>query len=67
MDMQLTVKIIHMSIVALLIGVVIARAFTLFVGVQGNQPNPVARKTLGGTSTFVNDLNYIDWCNLFSN
>ena len=23
---------------------VIARAFTLFVGVQGNQPNPVARK-----------------------
>ena len=46
MDMQLTVKIIHMSIVTLLIGVVIARAFTLFVGVQGNQPNPVARKLL---------------------
>ena len=48
MDMQLTVKIIHMSIVTLLIGVVIARAFTLFVGVQGNQPNPVARKLLVG-------------------
>ena len=46
MDMQLTVKIIHMSIVTLLIGVVIARAFTLFVGGQGNQPNPVARKLL---------------------
>ena len=46
MDMQLTVKIIHMSIVTLLIGVVIARAFTLFFGVQGNQPNPVARKLL---------------------
>ena len=44
MDMQLTVKIVHMISVTLLIGVVIARAFTLFVGVQGNQPNPVARK-----------------------
>jgi len=44
MDMQLTVKIVHMISVTLLIGVVTARAFTLFVGVQGNQPNPVARK-----------------------
>lgn len=44
MDMQLTVKIVHMISVTLLIGVVITRAFTLFVGVQGNQPNPVARK-----------------------
>ena len=44
MDMQLTVKIVHMISVTLLIGVVIVRAFTLFVGVQGNQPNPVARK-----------------------
>lgn len=44
MDMQLTVKIVHMISVTLLIGVVIARAFTLFVGVQGNQPNPVACK-----------------------
>lgn len=44
MDMQLTVKIVHMISVTLLIGVVISRAFTLFVGVQGNQPNPVARK-----------------------
>ena len=44
MDMQLTVKIVHMISVTLLIGVVTARAFTLFVGIQGNQPNPVARK-----------------------
>jgi uncharacterized membrane protein SirB2 len=44
MDMQLTVKIVHMISVTVLIAVVIARAFTLFVGVQGNQPNPVARK-----------------------
>ncbi|WP_442767877.1 SirB2 family protein [Acinetobacter bohemicus] len=44
MDMQLTVKIVHMISVTLLIGVVVARAFTLLVGVQGNQPNPVARK-----------------------
>ena len=44
MDMQLTVKIVHMISVTLLIGVVIARAFILFVGIQGNQPNPVARK-----------------------
>jgi len=44
MDMQLTVKIVHMISVTLLIGVVVTRAFTLFVGVQGNQPNPVARK-----------------------
>ena len=42
--MQLTVKIVHMISVTLLIGVVVARAFTLLVGVQGNQPNPVARK-----------------------
>lgn len=44
MDMQLTVKIVHMISVTLLIGVVVTRAFTLFVGVQGNQPNPIARK-----------------------
>ena len=44
MDMQLTVKIVHMISITVLMVVVIARAFTLFVGVQGNQPNPVARK-----------------------
>ncbi|CAB1220180.1 SirB2 family protein [Acinetobacter bouvetii] len=44
MDLQLTVKIVHMISVTLLIAVVIARGFTLFIGVQGNQPNPVARK-----------------------
>lgn len=44
MDMQLTVKIVHMISITVLMVVMIARAFTLFVGVQGNQPNPVARK-----------------------
>ena len=46
MDMQLTVKIVHMIAVTLLIGAILARAFTLFVGVKDNQPNPVARKFL---------------------
>jgi len=46
MDMQLTVKIVHMVAVTLLIGAIIARGFTLFVGVKENQPNPVARKLL---------------------
>lgn len=44
MDMQLTVKIIHMISITLLMVVVIARAFTLFVGVTGQQPNPIGRK-----------------------
>lgn len=44
METQLLVKIIHMSLASLVILVVLARALTLFVGVQGNQPNPVARK-----------------------
>ncbi|MDN5511314.1 SirB2 family protein [Acinetobacter sp.] len=46
MDLQLTVKIVHMIAVTLLIGAIIARGLTLFVGVRGNQPNPVARKFL---------------------
>ena len=46
MDMQLTVKIVHMIAATLLIGAVFARAFTLFAGVKDNQPNPVARKFL---------------------
>jgi len=46
MDMQLTVKIVHMIAVTLLIGAVIARGLTLFVGVQGNQPNPAMRTLL---------------------
>ena len=44
MEMQLTIKIVHMTTALLLAVVVIARGFTLFVGVQGNQPNPIARK-----------------------
>ena len=46
MDTQLLVKIIHMSFAGLAILAILARAFTLFVGTQGNQPNPVARKFL---------------------
>ena len=44
MEMQLTVKIVHMMTATVLMLVVIGRGFTLFVGVQGNQPNPIARK-----------------------
>ena len=36
MDMQLTVKIVHMIAVTLLIGAILARAFTLFVGVNAD-------------------------------
>ena len=43
MDTQLLVKIIHMSAAGLAIVAILARALTLFVGTQGNQPNPKAR------------------------
>ncbi|KGT46859.1 SirB2 family protein [Acinetobacter sp. HR7] len=46
MDTQLLVKIIHMSAAGLAIVAILARAMTLFVGTQGNLPNPVARKPL---------------------
>lgn len=46
MDIQLLIKIVHMTLASLLIVVVLARTLTLFVGVQGEQPNPVARKLL---------------------
>ena len=52
MDTQLIIKIVHMSLASLLILVVFARAATLFVGVQGEQPNPVARKLLVGLQHF---------------
>lgn len=52
MDIQLLNKIIHMSLGSLVILVVIARACTLFVGTQGNQPNPFARKFLVGAQHF---------------
>ena len=44
METQLLIKIIHMSAAVLAIVALFARAFTLFVGTQGNLPNPVARK-----------------------
>ena len=46
METQLLVKIIHMSAAGLAIVTILARAFTLFVGTQGNLPNPVARIAL---------------------
>ncbi|WP_298145148.1 SirB2 family protein [uncultured Acinetobacter sp.] len=52
MDTQLIIKIVHMSLASLLILVVFARAATLLVGVQGEQPNPVARKLLVGLQHF---------------
>nr|WP_314100449.1 SirB2 family protein [Acinetobacter lwoffii] len=46
METQLLVKIIHMSAAGLAIVAIFARALTLFVGTQGNLPNPVARTAL---------------------
>ncbi|WP_312328670.1 SirB2 family protein [Acinetobacter sp.] len=46
METQLLVKIIHMSAAGLAIVAILARALTLFVGTQGNSPNPVARTAL---------------------
>ena len=46
METQLLVKIIHMSVAGLAIVAILARALTLFVGRQGNMPNPVARTAL---------------------
>lgn len=44
MDTHLIIKIIHMSSATLALGVFIARAFTLFIGVTPQQqPNPKAR------------------------
>ena len=43
METQLLIKIVHMSAVSLACVVILARAMTLFKGVQGNQPNPAGR------------------------
>ncbi|ENU32017.1 hypothetical protein F991_00130 [Acinetobacter sp. CIP-A165] len=48
MDAHLITKIIHMSAVSLLILVFVARAATLFVGTQQQQPNPKVRKGFVG-------------------
>jgi energy-converting hydrogenase Eha subunit A len=53
METQLLVKILHMSLASLLIVVVLARALTLFLGVKGDQPNPVARKFFVGVQHFA--------------
>ena len=46
MDTQLIIKIIHMSAASLAIIAVVLRASTLFVGTQGNFPNPKGRVVL---------------------
>lgn len=46
MDTQLIIKIIHMSAASLAIIAVVLRASTLFVGTQGNLPNPKGRVVL---------------------
>lgn len=46
METQLLVKIIHMSAAGLAIIAILARGLTLFVGTQGNLPNPKARVPL---------------------
>ena len=46
METQLLVKIIHMSAAGLAIVAILARALTLFIGTQGNLPNPKARIAL---------------------
>lgn len=46
MDAHLLTKIIHMTAVAAALMVFVLRASTLFVGVQGEQPNPAGRKIL---------------------
>lgn len=43
MDIHLVIKIVHMTGAMLACLAVIVRAFTLFKGVQGNQPNPALR------------------------
>lgn len=48
MDAHLITKIIHMSAVSLLILVFVARAATLFVGTQQQQPHPKVRKGFVG-------------------
>ena len=46
MDAHLLTKIIHMTAVAAALMIFLLRASTLFVGVQGEQPNPAGRKIL---------------------
>ena len=53
METQLLVKIIHMSVAGLAIVAILARALTLFVGTQGNMPNPVARTVLVALQHFA--------------
>lgn len=44
MDTHLLIKIVHMSSATLLILAMVVGVLTLYVGTQGNQPNPKLRK-----------------------
>lgn len=46
MDTHLFLKIIHMSSATLALIVFVLRGLSLFIGTQGNQPNPIGRKIL---------------------
>ncbi len=52
METQLLVKIIHMSLASLLIVVMLGRTASLFVGTQGQQPNPKGLKLWVGLQHF---------------
>ncbi|WP_122900910.1 SirB2 family protein [Acinetobacter sp. B51(2017)] len=64
METQLLVKIIHMSLASLLIVVMLGRTASLFVGTQGQQPNPKGRKLWVGLQHF--SLSFITLTGLVS-
>ena len=63
METQLLVKIIHMSLASLLIVVMLGRTASLFVGTQGQQPNPKGRKLWVGLQHF--SLSFIALTSIF--
>lgn len=52
MDTHLLIKIIHMSSATLLIIAIVIGLYALFVGTQGDQPNPKTRKLFVGLQHF---------------
>ena len=66
MDAHLLTKIIHMTAVAAALMVFVLRASTLFIGVQGQQPNPAGRKALVALQHLSLQWFYY-WCNFTGN
>ncbi|NHB56927.1 SirB2 family protein [Acinetobacter sp. 194] len=52
MDAHLLIKIVHMSSASLLILAIVIGVYALFVGTQGDQPNPKTRKFFVGLQHF---------------